>query len=156
MLSDCLVSCDCGFQSSCPMMEKDKRLMEAFWWERLTKKNSLVLMGGAMLGISLIQFSVDEWSCVPSLLFTCAKEIPHVQGQRNHSKMVGGANSGSESNPIPARDTQRAQTNLGCTRTQRPTETETELCLSVSCGGTGQQWTATGAGALGVADSGMA
>ena len=37
-----------------------------------------------------------------------------------------------------------------------PTETETELCLSVSCGGTGQQWTAAGAGALGEADLGMA
>ena len=29
----------------------------------------LVLMGGAMLSKSLIQFSVDEWGCVPSLLF---------------------------------------------------------------------------------------
>ena len=28
-------------------------------------------------------------------------------------------------------------------------------CLSVSCGGMGQQWTATGAGALGVVDLGM-
>ena len=37
-----------------------------------------------------------------------------------------------------------------------PTETETELCLSVSCGGTGQQWTAARAGALGAADLGMA
>ena len=37
-----------------------------------------------------------------------------------------------------------------------PAETETELCLSVSCGGTGQQGTAAGAGALGAADSGMA
>ena len=37
-----------------------------------------------------------------------------------------------------------------------PTETETELCLSVSCGGTGQQWTATGAGALGAAELGTA
>ena len=37
-----------------------------------------------------------------------------------------------------------------------PTETDTELCLSVSCGGTGQQWTATGAGALGAADVDMA
>ena len=37
-----------------------------------------------------------------------------------------------------------------------PTETETELCLSVSCGGTGQQWTAAGAGALGAADLGVA
>ena len=36
-----------------------------------------------------------------------------------------------------------------------PTEAETELCLSVSCGGTGQQWTATGAEALGAADLGM-
>ena len=33
-----------------------------------------------------------------------------------------------------------------------PTETGTELCLSVSCGGTGQQWAAAGAGALGAAD----
>ena len=31
-----------------------------------------------------------------------------------------------------------------------PTETETELCLSVSCGGTGRQWSAAGTGALGV------
>ena len=31
-----------------------------------------------------------------------------------------------------------------------PTETETELCLSVSCGGTGHQWSAARTGALGV------
>ena len=37
-----------------------------------------------------------------------------------------------------------------------PTETEPELCLSVSCGGTGQQWPASGAGAMGAADLGMA
>ena len=37
-----------------------------------------------------------------------------------------------------------------------PTETETELCLSVSCGGTGQQWPAAGAGELGAADVDMA
>ena len=36
------------------------------------------------------------------------------------------------------------------------TETETEQCLSVSCGGKGQQWTIAGAGALGEADLGMA
>ena len=35
-----------------------------------------------------------------------------------------------------------------------PTETGTELCLSVSCRGTGQQWTGTGTGALGAADLG--
>ena len=32
-----------------------------------------------------------------------------------------------------------------------PTETEAELCLSVSCGGMGQKWPATGAGTLGAA-----
>ena len=37
-----------------------------------------------------------------------------------------------------------------------PTETEPEFCLSVSCRGTGQQWTAAGAGALGEADLGIA
>ena len=31
-----------------------------------------------------------------------------------------------------------------------------EELLSISCGGTSQQWTATGAGALGAADVGMA
>ena len=35
-------------------------------------------------------------------------------------------------------------------------ETETELCLNVSWGGMGQQWTAKGRGALGSADLGMA
>ena len=61
-----------------------------------------------------------------------------------------------ESNPIPTRDAQRAQINLMSTRTQNPTETELELCFSVSCRGTGQQWPAAGAGALGAADLGMA
>ena len=43
----------------------------------------------------------------------------HTQGQRrSSSKTVGGANSHLESNPIPARDTQRAQTNLVHKRTQ--------------------------------------
>ena len=43
-----------------------------------------------------------------------------------------------------------------CGRNRDPTETETELCLSISCGGTGQQWTATEVGALSAADLGMA
>jgi len=44
-----------------------------------------------------------------------------------------------------------------CTPEHRdPTETKTELCLSISCRGTGQQWTASGAGALGAADLGTA
>ena len=51
---------------------------------------------------------------------------------------------------------QRAQTNLVHPRTQRPHRDWDRTSLSVSCGGTGQQWTATGAGALGAADLGMA
>ena len=45
---------------------------------------------------------------------------------------------------------------LGTSGPRDTTETETELCLSVSCRGTGQQRPATGAGALGTADLGMA
>ena len=69
MWSDWLVFCDCGFQSVCPLMEKDKRLMEASWWARLRGKLGLILMGRAMLSTSLIQFSVEGWGYVPSLLF---------------------------------------------------------------------------------------
>ena len=35
MWSVWLVFCDCGFHSVCPLMNKDKRLVEASWWERL-------------------------------------------------------------------------------------------------------------------------
>ena len=64
--------------------------------------------------------------------------------------MVGGKNSHLESNPVPARDAQRAQTLRGLTLCapgpRDPTEPETELCLSTSFGGTGQLWTATETG----------
>ena len=36
-----------------------------------------------------------------------------------------------------------------------PTETEPELCLSVSCRGVDQQWPAAGAGTLDAADLGV-
>ena len=49
------------------------------------------------------------------------EEIPQAQEQRRSpSKMVGGAKSCLELNPIPTRNAQRAQTNFVCTRTQRP------------------------------------
>ena len=70
MWSDWLVFCYCGFHSVSLMMKKDKRLMEASWWERLTEgKLGLVLIGRALLSKSLIPFSVDGWGCVLSLLF---------------------------------------------------------------------------------------
>ena len=43
MWSDWLVFCDCGFQSACSLFEKDKRIMEASWWERLTEGENWVL-----------------------------------------------------------------------------------------------------------------
>ena len=89
--------------------------------------------------------------------WSSCEEIPHTQGQRRSPrKTVWGANSPLESNPIPARDTQRAQTSLCAPGPRNPTETETELCLSVSCRGTGQQGTPTGTAALGAVDLGMA
>ena len=63
---------------------------------------------------------------------SCEK-IPQLQGQRRcPSKRVGGANSHLESNPIPVRDAQRAQTNLVRTRTQGPHRDWDRTVLSVS------------------------
>ena len=71
--------------------------------------------------------------------------------------MVGGAKSHLESNTIPARDARRGLKQTLCAPgLKNPTETETELCVSVSCRCTGQQWIAAGAGALGAVDLGMA
>ena len=69
MWSVWLVFCDCGFHSVCPLMDKDKRLIEASWWKRLRGTPSLVLMGRTMFSKPLIKFSVDGWGCIPTLLF---------------------------------------------------------------------------------------
>ena len=90
-----LVSFLCGFQSVCPLMEKDKRLTEASCWERLTEGKT-----GSYRAIT----PAVEAVCVPAHLAPpgalqakqlCSagavsgqEEIPHVQGQRNPSKMV--------------------------------------------------------------------
>ena len=70
--------------------------------------------------------------------------------------MVGGMKLCLESKPIATRHSQGLKQTLCAPRPRDPTETEPELCLSVSCGGTGYQWTAAGAGALGAVDLGMA
>ena len=59
------------------------------------------------------------------------KRIPHVQGQRiSPSNMVGGAKSHVESNSLPARDTQRAQTKP-CAHQETP-QRLSQNCLWVS------------------------
>ena len=79
--------------------------------------------------------------------------------------MVGlKATSSKRAYAIPRSTTHRApapaaQTYFVLTGPTDPTETELDLpfsVLSVFCGGTGQKWPATGAGALGAADLGMA
>ena len=84
------------------------------------------------------------------------KKIPHIPGKRSPSKTVGGMKLSLESNPIPTRTLGELTQTLCISGPGDPTETEPELCLSVSCGGTGQQWPAAGAGDLGAADLGMA
>ena len=61
-----------------------------------------------------------------------------------------------ELNPTLPETLRRLKQTLRAPGPRDPTETEIELCLSGPCGGTGQQWTGTGAGALGAADVGMA
>ena len=64
-----LVFCDFGFHPVCPLMDKNKRLVEASWWESLAVGESgFVLMGRARLSKSLLQFSVNGHGCVPLLL----------------------------------------------------------------------------------------
>ena len=87
------------------------------------------------------------WSWLAAWCWSDFKEIPHIQGQRGSpSKKVGEAKSRFESNPSPTREAQRAQTKFLRTRTQRPHRDWARTVLSVSCGGVGQQWTATGQG----------
>ena len=65
-----LVFWDSGFHSVSPLMGEDKRLWKLpggrdWLWVKL----GLALVDKAMLSKSLIQFSADEWGCVPSLYF---------------------------------------------------------------------------------------
>ena len=55
--------------------------MEASWWEKLRWKLGFVLMGRAMLSKSVIQFSVDGWGCVPSLLFPWGQTMTSLVAQ---------------------------------------------------------------------------
>ena len=70
MWSVWLVFCDCGFHSVCPGKIRIRglwRLPHGRDW--LWKNLGLVLMGGAMLTKSLIQFFSHWQGCLPSLLF---------------------------------------------------------------------------------------
>jgi len=83
-----LAFCDCDFcfggcgivilpSSGCSLKDEDKRLVQAFWWERLVMggKQSHALVQSAMLSKSLIQLSSDGWGCSSSLLVVWPKAI---------------------------------------------------------------------------------
>ena len=55
-----LVFCVCGFHPVCPLMDKDKRLKEASWWERLTVGET----GSCSDGLGYAQFSSVTQSCL--------------------------------------------------------------------------------------------
>ena len=60
------------------------------------------------------------------------KKTPHVQGYRiSPRKMVGGTKSCLESNPIPARDAQRAQTKPWLYQDQETPQRLSQTCLWV-------------------------
>ena len=64
--------------------------------------------------------------------------------------------SASSQTPFPPEKLRGLKQTLCAPEPRDPTETGADLCLSISYGGTGQQWTATGTGALGEEDLGMA
>ena len=82
MWSDWFVFCDYVFQSVCPLMEKDKRLMETSWWERLTEgKLEIVLLGPCLVQFSSVQslgMSDSLWphaACQASLSITSIQSL---------------------------------------------------------------------------------
>ena len=102
------------------------RIFHRLLWS--TQSEVLAFQDGWVEGCELI------FSCEDSKTTTCCwtnidrrvldsppKKIPYIQGQRRSpSKMGGGAKSHLDSSPLHARDSQRAQISLVCTRTQRP------------------------------------
>ena len=103
MWSEWLVFCDCDFHSVCPLMEKCKRLMEASWWERLTEGETGSCSDGRdHASKSLIQFSVDGWVCVPSLLFDLRPNYSEVMKIMGTSFKRSYACTATISTPNPA------------------------------------------------------
>ena len=77
------------------------------------------------------------------------KKIPQVQGQRRSPcKIVGRTKSRLESNPIPARDAQRAQTNPWLYQDPETPQKLNQTSVLISCGSTGLKWPVTWAGIL--------
>ena len=75
--------------------------------------------------------ALERWLC--SAGATVRKYPSKMPGRRrNPSKKLGGVKSCLESNPIPTRDARGLKHTSSAPGSRDPTETETELCLSVS------------------------
>ena len=59
MLSDWLVFCNCGFLSVCPLMKKDKRLMDTSSWERLTEGETQSCASGPITSWQIDEETVE-------------------------------------------------------------------------------------------------
>ena len=89
-------------------------ILSARWWlrgllwklpdgrDRLWGKLGLVLMGKAMLNKSLIQFSVDGWTCVPPCCLTWDQTVVEVMKQMATSFKRTHAGTATLSAPDPA------------------------------------------------------
>ena len=83
MWSVWLVFCDCGFHSVCPLRDKDKRLMEVSWWEKLTDGETGSCSDGwgqaqsVEFGCSVMFDSATPWTaaCQASLSITNAQSL---------------------------------------------------------------------------------
>ena len=76
-------------------MDEDKRLVKL-------PDGRDFLVGGAMFNKSLIQFSVDGWGCVPSLLFTWGQTMVEVMKIMATSFKRSHAGTAALSTPDPA------------------------------------------------------
>ena len=95
-----------------------------------------------------------HWSGVCTALECLWGDVPCPRAKEKPQQEVWGVKSCLESSFIQR--WRGLKQTLWAPGPRDPTETETEQCLSVSCGGIGQQWTAAGARALGAAKMGMA
>ena len=106
MWSDRLVSPDCGFQC-----------LSALWWRRIRGLwklpdgrdwlgNWVLFWWAGLFSKSLIQFSVDGWSWVPSLLFAWGQTMVEVMKIMVTSFKRSNAGTATLSAPSPAADHQ--------------------------------------------------
>ena len=103
MWSDWLVFCVCGFHSVCPLMKKDKRLMEASWWrDWLRGRLDLVLMGGAVSVNLSSNFQLMAGTVFPPCYLTWGQTMVEVMKKMVTSFKRSCADTAALSAPDPA------------------------------------------------------